>query len=115
MGEARTDLRSTLARWELSRLSDEAELVLSELMANALRHARVPQRSRIETRYVRGERAVRIEVHDASDVLPQVRNPVADDEGGRGLAFVDALTAGRWGVAPSGDGGKAVWAVVGDG
>lgn len=115
VGRARADLRSALALWGLVGLSDPAELVLSELMTNALRHTETSRHARIETRYLRAEGGVRIEVHDDSGVQPKARTAGADDEDGRGLALVEVLTGGRWGVRREGGGGrKAVWAVVGD-
>jgi anti-sigma regulatory factor (Ser/Thr protein kinase) len=112
--KARRELRGTLGEWGLDGLAESAELVLSELMTNALRHARSPRGRLVETRYERvGGGCVRIEVHDANDRIPQMRRAADDDEGGRGLALVDALTERRWGVSSRQGVGKLVWALVG--
>ncbi|MEE4541705.1 ATP-binding protein [Streptomyces sp. V4-01] len=112
MHRARHELAAALAGWGLAELEDAASLVLSEPMTNALRHARVPQRE-IGTYVARlpcGRGGVRIEVHDASPAKPEARASAPDDEGGRGLALVDTLTGGRWGVADRPGPGKLVWA-----
>jgi anti-sigma regulatory factor (Ser/Thr protein kinase) len=98
--------------WGLADLCDTAELVLSELVTNAVRHARRQRGRRIGTRYERVRGGVRIEVHDASDRWPELRKVDEDDESGRGLALVDALTGARWGVSEREGVGKLVWAVV---
>jgi serine/threonine-protein kinase RsbW len=113
VARARAQLRHTLADWGLAAVEDQALLVLSELMSNAVRHARVPVGRRIETRYAPAAGGgIRIEVHDAAAGLPQVRHPDDDDETGRGLALVDVITGGRWGVSPREGAGKRVWALV---
>ncbi|MBD0738209.1 ATP-binding protein [Streptomyces sp. CBMA29] len=116
---ARHHLRDVLDRWELRDLADAAELVVSELVTNAVRHARGADRL-IETRYQpTPDGGLRIEVHDADDRVPVVRQASAQDESGRGLHLVEALTDGRWGVLPrahregAGAVGKFVWAHVG--
>lgn len=113
VGRARHQLRDTLDGWGLGHLADPAELVLSELLTNAVRHARTPAGRLVETRYERMPQGIRIEVHDANTRPPQLRRPAEDDEGGRGLALVDALTGRRWGVSSREGVGKLVWALVG--
>lgn len=113
VGLARLALRRTLGEWGLDHLADPAELVLSELLTNAVRHARTPAGRLVETRYERMPEGIRIEVHDAGDRLPQMRRAADDDEGGRGLALVDVLTGRRWGVSSRQGVGKLVWALVG--
>ncbi|NJP46173.1 ATP-binding protein [Actinacidiphila epipremni] len=110
VGRARRLLLSSLAEWELAHLADGAALVLSELVTNSVRHARVPRGRVIETRFERTDHGVRIEVHDAGEGMPEVRTAAPDEEYGRGLALVDAITAGRWGVGDRGGVGKLVWA-----
>jgi anti-sigma regulatory factor (Ser/Thr protein kinase) len=111
VGRARRDLAAVLTRWDLAALTEPAALVLSELMANSVRHARVPGRE-IETRYERVPLGLRLEVHDASPVRPALGKPAEGDEGGRGLVIVDALTRGQWGVTTRAGVGKAVWALI---
>ncbi|MFI0719348.1 ATP-binding protein [Streptomyces sp. NPDC021224] len=113
VGRARGELREALCGWELEGLADTAELVLSELMTNAVRHARTPRGRLIETRYERREEGVRIEVHDASHRIPLTRRAAEEDEAGRGLALVGVLTGQRWGVSSRDGVGKLVWAHVG--
>jgi len=80
-----------LKGWGLDGFADAAELVLSELITNAIRHACTPRDRLIETRYERlPDGGLRIEVHDAGDGVPLMQRPSGDDESGRGLALVDA-------------------------
>ncbi|WP_367648437.1 ATP-binding protein [Streptomyces sp. CNQ-509] len=64
----------------MGELEESAVLVVSELVTNAVVHARVPPGREIQTRFVRQDRGVRIEVHDASSVWPVPRVP--DEDGG---------------------------------
>ncbi|MGW7595532.1 ATP-binding protein, partial [Streptomyces rubiginosohelvolus] len=92
---ARTDLRKALAGWGLVAVEEVALLVLSELITNAVRHARLPGRQ-IETHYLHQGDKVRLEVHDAADQLPKLRTPTPESVRGRGLTLVETLhTAGR--------------------
>ncbi|MFJ2439848.1 ATP-binding protein [Streptomyces sp. NPDC087658] len=114
VGLARLELRKTLALWGMSALEDSALLILSELVTNAARHARVSQGREIETRYMQragaeGGRGLRIEVHDASAAAPRQRAHDPDAVDGRGLVIVDAL-ADAWGVSGRNGPGKLVWA-----
>lgn len=109
VGLARWELRKALARWGLTRLEESAVLVLSELLTNAGRHARVSPGREIETRYVRSADSLRIEVHDSAVELPEKRESGWEESGGRGLVLVEAL-ADSWGVKDRHGPGKAVWA-----
>lgn len=115
VARARRELGVALAAWGLSKVEDSAALVLSELVTNAVLHARTPRGRLIETRWrvLDGGDGVRIEVHDANDGRPAPRLADDEDESGRGLALVDALTGQRWGVSDRGGVGKLVWAEVG--
>jgi serine/threonine-protein kinase RsbW len=119
VGGARQHLRGVLDRWGLEKLSDAAELVVSELFTNALLHAADSDRL-IEVRYQpTAEGGLGIEVHDADDRRPVMRGATAQEESGRGLFLVEALTDGRWGALPrapregAGAVGKFVWARIG--
>ncbi|MFB6848213.1 ATP-binding protein [Streptomyces sp. NPDC056373] len=96
---ARSQLRKYLQHWKAEELTDSGTLLLSELLTNAVRHARVSPGRRIETVFEVTEEMLRVEVSDASNDLPALRHPSDSDEEGRGLALV-AMVATRWGTAP---------------
>ncbi|MFJ3529522.1 ATP-binding protein [Streptomyces sp. NPDC090132] len=109
---ARAMLRARLGEWRAGEsVSECGELVLSELVTNAVRVPAPGDRLvgvRIECRG-RGE-FLRLEVSDAGEGRPEVRQPGELDKGGRGLLLVEAL-AHRWGVDERRAGiGKTVWA-----
>ena len=93
---------------QLDGLSPDLALVTSELVSNAVRHARS-----VITVVLRQERdgEVQVEVSDDGGGEPVVRRPEPLTPSGRGLLVVDGL-ARRWGTARL-DGRKTVWAVVG--
>ncbi|MGW5210232.1 ATP-binding protein [Streptomyces sp. NPDC004051] len=99
-------LRLYLKGSGLLEVADAAELAVSELLANVIRH--VPGR-RCGICFLLQPGGVRVEV---SDRCPRLPVPGAGDtlaEGGRGLLLVGAVTD-RWGVTPHpADGGKTVW------
>ncbi|MER8045277.1 ATP-binding protein [Streptomyces sp. NPDC094032] len=105
---ARRCLLGTLDDWGLGAVADSAALVLSGLLANAVRHGRVRCRQ-IETRFALLPDAVRIEVHDASEERPMMGLPEEGAEGGWGRPLVDVL-AERWGVSDRQGPGNLVWA-----
>ncbi|MFD5660923.1 ATP-binding protein [Streptomyces hirsutus] len=99
-------LRLYLERAGLSEVADAAELALSELLANVIRH--VPGR-RCGICFLLLPGAVRVEVFDACPRLPVAAAQEALAEGGRGLLLVEAVTD-RWGTTPDPGGpGKTVW------
>jgi serine/threonine-protein kinase RsbW len=68
---ARHEFRQKSEAWGLApSVADNAELVVSELVTNAVRHARSPRGRLIETRFERVPGGVRIEVHDANSTYP---------------------------------------------
>ena len=87
---------------------DAAALVLTELVTNAVLHAGTDLEVLVSVRPGR----LRLAVADRGSDAPSVTRATADDEHGRGLALVDALTL-RWGIVPRGPAGKVVWAVLG--
>lgn len=109
VGLARAELSDLLTKWDLSTVVDEALLVLSELVTNAVRHGRATVEREIETRYSRVADGVRIEVRDWAEERPVMRVP--GDGGGWGLRLVAELSA-RWGVDERAGAGKSVWAVM---
>ncbi|OEV14118.1 hypothetical protein AN218_00670 [Streptomyces nanshensis] len=99
---ARMLVRDTLREWGLEEMQDTTELLMSELVTNAVRHAR----SDIEIQMAKGGTLV-VEVADDDERLPH-RTPVTEDgEWGRGLTLVGEL-AQQWG-ARSISSGKVVW------
>ncbi|MEU9354830.1 SpoIIE family protein phosphatase [Streptomyces griseoloalbus] len=103
VAEARKTTIRQLAHWGLDELVFTTELVVSELVTNAIRHAT----GRVRLRLIR-ERALVCEVFDGGATAPHLRHPRAMDEGGRGLLLVSQL-AQRWGTrfVPE---GKIIWA-----
>lgn len=84
-------------------VSTVAQLLVSELVTNALQHGR----GRIDVRIDRSPGQLRVSVDDESRAQPVVRSGDIDDDGGRGLLIVETL-ASSWGVRRSGR-GKSVW------
>lgn len=109
---ARALLHAVLGDWGVGQEAlDNAELVLSELVTNALRVA-VPGDRQVGVRISRSlaDGVLRIEVSDAGGGRPEVREPGEDETGGRGLLLVAAL-AHRWGWEERAAGiGKTVFA-----
>ncbi|MFG2875950.1 ATP-binding protein [Streptomyces sp. NPDC048337] len=98
-------LRMFLDRWGLPALADGAELALTELVANVVRH--VPGRQ-CTVLILRRPEGLRVEVADRCPRPPRVaRGGDVRAEGGRGLLLVEAVTD-RWGTEPSPT-GKTVW------
>ncbi|SEB71919.1 Anti-sigma regulatory factor (Ser/Thr protein kinase) [Streptomyces sp. 2224.1] len=105
---ARAALRRQLRVWRIGgELADSAELLLSELVTNAVR-AQAPGVAEVGIRFAWADGRLRLEVRDASDELPVRGEAKEDEECGRGLVLVDALASG-WGVDRDGT-GKTVWA-----
>ncbi|MEU7196323.1 ATP-binding protein [Streptomyces xinghaiensis] len=110
VSRARTLLREQARSWQLpDETVETAVLLLSELVTNAYRHARTSPGREISIRCVAEESALRVEVSDAGDEMPRLREAAETDEAGRGLALVNAL-ADWWGAhrRPCGI-GKTVW------
>ncbi|WP_406195117.1 SpoIIE family protein phosphatase [Streptomyces sp. NBC_01017] len=103
VGRARALVREQLHGWGLSRLTDSAELLVSELVTNAVRHSHSRP---VELRLVRGETLL-CEVDDDDHELPTLLHAGPDDETGRGLRVVSVL-ARAWGTSRT-SAGKAVW------
>ncbi|WP_344829557.1 SpoIIE family protein phosphatase [Actinocorallia longicatena] len=99
---ARGLVRTQLDLWGLEDLSYTTELLVSELVTNALRYSP----GTLELRLLL-ERGLVIEVMDRSAALPRLRRAADDDEGGRGLLVVSEY-ARRWGARRTAL-GKAVW------
>jgi serine phosphatase RsbU (regulator of sigma subunit)/anti-sigma regulatory factor (Ser/Thr protein kinase) len=102
--QARRFTAAALAAEGPGRVQD-AELIVTELVTNALLHAGLPATLRISRR---GSR-VRIEVEDAGRQMPVMGPQNTETMTGRGLSLVATLADG-WGIDPSPGGGKIVWA-----
>lgn len=100
---ARRLTRARLSAWDLGGLSDVAELLVSELVTNALCHAAGTVRLSLSFE----DGLLRCEVEDADTTVPQVRDVKMYDEGGRGLHLLDMLSC-CWGSTRTA-GGKIVW------
>ena len=101
--QARRFVREVLSGWDAEVLEEAAVLLTSELITNALLHARTSMKLRLRRR----PGLVRIEVVDDGAGQPVRRHYDEDASTGRGLALVEALSD-EWGVEPA-NGGKAVW------
>ena len=102
--QARRFLDEVLGRWECQPAIDTLQLLISELVTNAVIHAR--SQPEVSVRMLGN--SIRIEVSDDSEQMPKVVD--ADDlsVSGRGLALVSS-EASQWGVTPRPSGGKTVW------
>ncbi|MFI1035450.1 SpoIIE family protein phosphatase [Streptomyces sp. NPDC020951] len=103
VAQARRLVTAQLSAWNLTEASFVTELVASELVTNAIRHADPP----IQLRLIH-DRHLICEVSDASSTAPHLRRARTYDEGGRGLLLVAQLTRG-WGTRHTGT-GKTIWA-----
>ncbi len=92
----------TLESWGLEALEFTTELILSELITNAIRYGAQPIRVRLLH-----DRALICEVSDGTSASPHLRRAATTDEGGRGL-FLVAQFAQRWGTRYT-PGGKVIW------
>ncbi|MFJ5215383.1 SpoIIE family protein phosphatase [Streptomyces sp. NPDC088354] len=99
----RASVARQLAAWGLEELSFTTELLLSELITNAIRYGAEP----IHVRLIL-DRALICEVSDAGSTAPHLRYAATTDEGGRGL-FLVAQFAERWGTRYTAQ-GKVIWA-----
>ncbi len=102
---ARAFITDQLDRHRLDHLVDDATLVVSELVTNAVLHARTHLVVAISELPL----GVRMVVHDNSDALPVMGRADTDRTGGRGMTIVDAC-ATEWGTDCDTEGHKSVWA-----
>jgi anti-sigma regulatory factor (Ser/Thr protein kinase) len=103
VAQARKDAVGQLEAWGLTDAVFVTELVVSELVTNAIRHAEPP----IQLRLIH-DRSLICEVTDASSTAPHMRRARTYDEGGRGLLLVAQLTQ-HWGTRHTAK-GKTIWA-----
>ena len=103
---ARRFVGEVCSRWGCEHSLDEVLVVVSELVTNAVVHAR----SACDVRLSRKNGTVRIEVRDQGAGSPDPHLPAEEDEHGRGLFLISAMSR-AWGVEPSDSGvGKSIWA-----
>jgi anti-sigma regulatory factor (Ser/Thr protein kinase) len=102
VGQMRATVAEQLSQWELEDLGFVTELILSELITNAIRYATGPISVRLLL-----DRKLICEVSDGSSTSPHLRYAETTDEGGRGL-FLIAQLAERWGTRYTPN-GKVIW------
>jgi serine phosphatase RsbU (regulator of sigma subunit)/PAS domain-containing protein/anti-sigma regulatory factor (Ser/Thr protein kinase) len=102
VGTVRAQCARRLVEWGLEEIAFTAELILSELITNAIRYASQP----VTVRLMHTNSLI-CEVFDGSSTSPHLRRASLTDEGGRGL-FLVAQLADRWGTRYTA-GGKVVW------
>ncbi|SEF81057.1 Histidine kinase-like ATPase domain-containing protein [Actinacidiphila yanglinensis] len=102
VAEVRSGVTAQLDAWGLTELAFSTELIVSELVTNAIRYAGAP----IGVRLIRDQRLI-CEVSDPSQTQPHLRRARLTDEGGRGLFLIAQLTH-RWGSRYKPD-GKTIW------
>jgi anti-sigma regulatory factor (Ser/Thr protein kinase) len=116
-GLARGHVRATLAEWGLGEFADTAELIASEVTANAV-NASAPLQATgtvlvIRLCLVTHGHVLTIECWDQAPGIPVLQEASGFAETGRGLAIIDSLTEGAWGYRPAiGQAGKCVWAEI---
>lgn len=103
-GQAREFLKSVSCSVHASRVLDDAELLVSELVTNGVRFGSPPIVLRVECL---GEEGMVVAVSDGSPVMPEMQHPEALSESGRGLQLVDWISD-SWGVHPESE-GKTTW------
>ncbi|MFJ2262835.1 ATP-binding protein [Streptomyces sp. NPDC087844] len=108
-GVARSLVRTALAAWHQDEMTEDALNIITELVSNAVDHARSPSIRVIVTRPADGR--IRLGVVDRSRKLPEMRtDSIGDQVRGRGLVLVEALSD-RWGTDLHRR-GKTVWAEI---
>ena len=120
---ARLHARLVLAEWSLDSLTDTVELIVSELVTNAVKASAGLTASRYQGHWrpgappIRlwlhsGQERVLIQVWDGNAQMPRRQELELDAEHGRGLLLVESLSS-EWGAfAPDRPGGKVVWAIA---
>ena len=119
VGRARVYARWVLGTWQLSAMADTVELLVSELVTNAVKNTGIVDES-VDERLVAGKvnpiylslsvqvETLLIEVWDVSTVPPLRRAASDDDETGHGLLLMEILSK-EWGFEVLETGGKIVW------
>jgi anti-sigma regulatory factor (Ser/Thr protein kinase) len=109
---ARLHAKHIFREWGLAHVADDAELIVSELMTNALNAAKSPPECHpITLRLLASREYLVIQVWDALTAAPAPRPHAIDSETGRGLEIV-SLLCDRWGYYHPAEGGKVTWAAL---
>jgi hypothetical protein len=116
-GMARGHVRATLTGWGLGELADTAEMIASEMTANAVNASAAVQAPGsvpvIRLCLTTDGKTLVVECWDQAPGFPLLRQTSELAETGRGLAIIDSLTGGSWGWQPAnGRVGKCVWAEI---
>lgn len=112
-GCGRTWTRQLLWEWQLAPLADSAELIVSELLTNAVLAASGLNRPAIRLSLLSDRTRLVILVHDAHPGSPAPRHASDQDESGRGLMLVEGLSdQSGWYRPADGTPGKVVWALL---
>ncbi|MGW6731957.1 SpoIIE family protein phosphatase [Streptomyces sp. NPDC055013] len=106
VAQTRKDALAQLDAWDLEDAAFVTELVVSELVTNAIRHAEPPIQLRLI--HLTHDDSLICEVSDGGNTAPHLRRARSFDEGGRGLLLVAQLTQ-RWGTRQTAK-GKTIWA-----
>ncbi|MGW2253180.1 ATP-binding protein [Kitasatospora sp. NPDC001660] len=101
----RRAVKAILSHWEMAHLTDDAELLTTELLTNAIRHTDSEQPIRVTIAL--DQRWLLIGVRDRSTAVPRAHQATTCQEGGRGLLLVESI-AGSWACRFHPDGTKTV-------
>ncbi|MFH9067933.1 ATP-binding protein [Streptomyces alboflavus] len=104
----RAAVRRTLGRWGAAAVADEAELAVTELAANVIKH--VGEGTAATLVLEPKEDRIRVELHDKSHIVPAVARAGCDELCGRGLHLLTAMSL-DWGTLLTAT-GKAVWCEI---
>ena len=111
---ARNFTVATLCRWDTAQRSQDVVIVVSELLTNALRHAlpavgQARLRRPVQLGLLQLGHCVLCAVADPGQAVPAPRTPGSEDQTGRGLSIICALSD-QWGYTTPSEAGKVVWA-----
>lgn len=103
-GRARDLVRMLCRRWQIPGVLSDAEIVVTELVENAVRHSRSECSVTVQV----SSDTLTISVSDHASQPPRLQHPRPNQAGGRGLLLIEAVSR-RWGFQPT-ENGKLVWA-----
>ncbi|WSP90044.1 ATP-binding protein [Streptomyces sp. NBC_01233] len=100
-------VRDQLVVWGLPALAEDAQLAVTELTANVIKHVGAGTSATLVMESEPAEARLRVEIHDKSHTTPVMERPSREEESGRGLHLLAALAV-DWGTVLTAT-GKAVW------